>query len=188
MRLSRAFPVALALAVWPLAPAMAQFGGMPGMPGAPGGPGAPGMPGSPFGAAPPPSAPPPQCQQLITYRDEAQKQGQVLSEAGKKKAPPEESCKLFKNFLAAEGKLVKGLEENSAACGVPPEVLKQVKASHAKATQIGKQVCDMAAQGPRPAAPSLSDALGTTPVVPDTTTTKRGAGTFDTLEGSPLTR
>ena len=34
----------------------------------------------------------------------------------------------------------------------------------------------------------LGDALGTTPTVPDASQTKRGAGTFDTLQGSPLTR
>jgi hypothetical protein len=85
--------------------------------------------------------------------------------------------------------MVKGLEQNSSTCGVPPDVLKQVKASHSKASQVGKQVCEVAAQGPRPAGPSLSDALGTTPLVPDSATaTKKGQGTFDTLTGSPLAR
>ena len=125
----------------------------------------------------------------MTYRDETQKHGQALQAAGQKKVPPEDACKLFKAFLAAEGKMVKGLEEHSATCGVPADVIKQVKASHGKASQMGKQVCDSAAQGPRPTGPSLSDALGTTPLMPDTTTaTKRGSGTFDTLEGSPLAR
>ena len=184
MRLSRAFPFALALALWPLAPAMAQFGGVPGMPGSPGmGPG----PGSPFGAAP--QAPPAQCQQLLTYRDETQKHGQALQAAGKKKLPPDEVCKLFKAFLGAESKMIKGLEDNSSTCGVPAEVIKNVKASHDKAAQMGKQVCEMAAQGPRQAGPSLSEALGTTPMMPDSTgSAKRGPGTFDTLEGSPLAR
>jgi hypothetical protein len=98
-------------------------------------------------------------------------------------------CKLFKTFLSSEGKMLKGLEQNAATCGVPPEVLKQVKASHEKAAQVGKNICDAAAQGPRPAGPSLSDALGTTPMMPDSSTaTKKGQGTFDTLTGSPLAR
>src|SRR5262249_58447790 len=183
MRLSRAFPFALALALWPLAPAMAQFGGMPGMPGSPGmGPG----PGSPFGAAP--QAPPAQCQQLLTYRDETQKHGQALQAAGKKKLPPDEVCKLFKAFLGAESKMIKGLEDNSALCGVPADVIKNVKAGHSKASQVGKQVCEMAARGAQPAAPSLSEALGTTPAVPDSATASKRPGTFDTLTGSPLAR
>jgi hypothetical protein len=144
------------------------------------------MPGSPFGA--PQQGPPPACQQLLNTRDEAQKHGQALQAAGQKKASPEELCKLFKNFLASEIKMIKGLEEHGATCGAPPDVLKQVRANHSRASQVGKQVCEAAAQGPRPAAPSLSDALGTTPVVPDASTAKKGQGTFDTLSGSPLAR
>jgi hypothetical protein len=142
--------------------------------------------GSPFGAQP--QQPPPACQKLLAVRDDTQKHAQALQAAGQKKAKPDELCKLFKAYLAAESKLIKGLEEGASTCGVPPEVPKQVKGQHAKASEMGKNICDAAAQGPRQAAPTLSDALGTTPVVPDTTTTKRGAGTFDTLEGSPLVR
>ncbi len=184
MTLSRALPLVLGLAVLPLTPAAAQFGGMPGMPGSSGM--SPGMPGGGFGA---PQQPPPACQQLLSTRDEVAKHGQALHAAGQKKVPPEELCKLFKVFLAAESKMLKGMEEQSAACGVPPDVIKQVKAGHGKASQVGKQVCDAAAQASRPAGPSLSDALGSTPMVPDSTTpTKKGQGTFDTLTGSPLAR
>jgi hypothetical protein len=153
-------------------------------------PGAPGMSpgaGSPFEQQAP-RQPPPACMQLMTNRDETQKHGQALQAAGQKKAPPEEICKLFKVFLVHETKMMKGLEANSATCGVPPEVIKQVKAQHVKAEAMAKQVCDVAAQGPRPTGPSLSDALGTTPTVPDTSASKRGAGTFDTLQNSPLMR
>jgi len=184
---SRVLPLVLALAVLPLWPASAQFGGMPGMPGSgmyPGGG------GSPFDAPPPQQGPPPACQKLLALRDETGKHGQALQAAGKRKdkAQPDEICKLFKAFLASEAKMIKGLEENSQVCGVPPDTIKQVKASHEQASKIGKNVCDAAAQGPRPAGPSLSDALGATPSVPDANANKRGPGTFDTLNGSPLTR
>jgi len=192
MRVSRAVPLALALAVVPLWQAAAQFGGMPGMPGSPGmspAPGmSPGMPGMPGGAFSAPQAPPPACQELLSNRDEVTKHGKALQAAGQKKVPPEELCKLFKVFLSVEDKMLKGLEEHSATCGVPAEVLKQVKAGHSKASQMGKQVCDVAAQGPRPAGPSLSDALGATPLVPDASTTKKGSSTFDTLSGSALSQ
>jgi hypothetical protein len=187
---SRVLPLALVLAALPFGPAAAQFGGMPGMPGSPGMPGAPGMSpgaGSPFEQQAP-RQPPPACMQLMANRDETQKHGQALQAAGQKKAPPEEICKLFKVFLVHETKMVKGLEANSTTCGVPPEVIKQVKAQHTKSEAMAKQVCEAAAQGPRPTGPSLSDALGTTPTVPDTKSTKRGAGTFDTLQDSPLMR
>jgi len=38
--------------------------------------------------------------------------------------------------------MIEGLEENSATCGVPAEVISQVKFAHEKATQMGKHVCD----------------------------------------------
>jgi hypothetical protein len=185
MTLSRALPLALALAVMPLWPAAAQFGDMPGMPGSPGMSPAPGSPAMPGGAFSTPQAPPPACQALLSNRDEVNKHGQALQAAGQKKAPPDELCKLFKVFLTVETRMIKGLEEHSATCGVPTEVLKQVKAGHSKAAQMGKQICDAAAQ-PRMAGPTLSDALGSTPLVPDASTTKKGLSTFDTLQGSPL--
>ena len=163
--------------------AHAQFGGMPGMPGMPGG----GMPGG-FGAPPPQSAPPPACQQLLALRDETQKHGMAIQKANEKKASVQEACKLFKNFLAAEAKFIKGLEDNSRPCGVPPDAIKQAKEGHARAGQIGKQVCEAAAQGPRPAGPSLSDALGAGPVVPDSSKSATGGGAFDTLNGNILSR
>jgi hypothetical protein len=99
----------------------------------------------------------------------------TLQAAGEKKAPPDELSELFKTFLAA-------VQENSATCGVPSEVLKQVKEGHGKATEVGKKVYDAAAQGPRPATPSLADALGATPTLPDASAaSKKGASTFDTL-------
>jgi hypothetical protein len=183
MTVFRALPLVGLLIAVPFA-ASAQFGGMPGMPGNPG------MPGG-FGAPPQaqPQQPPPACQQLLALRDETQKHGQAIQKANEKKGTVQEACRLFKAYLGAEVKFMKGIEEHARTCGVPPEVLKQVKESHAKASQIGKQVCDAAAQGPRPTGPSLSDALGTTPTLPDTPTgsTKRG-GAFDTLSGSALQR
>ena len=195
MMLRRVLPFALMLAALPLGAVEAQFGGMPGLPGGPGMPGMPGMPGgmpeSPgmpgFGA--PQQGPPPACQKLLSARDEAAKHGQALQAVSQKKEKPpaEEVCKLFKAFVAAESKFLKSLEENSSTCGVPPDIIKQVKLSHNRSTQTTKNICDAAAQGPRPAGPTLSDALGTTPTVPDASSA-RGQGTFDTLVGSPLAR
>jgi hypothetical protein len=182
MRFCRALPLAAALAIMPLHPAAAQFGGMPGLPGSPGY----GGPGAGFGG--PPAAPPPACQQLITLRDQVQKDAGAIQAANQRKASPVEACKLFKIFLATESKMIKAIDDNSATCGLPPEVSKQVKDGHNRAAQIAKQVCEVAAQGPRPTGPSLSDALGSIPNVPDASNTKSGRGTYDTLTGNPLAR
>jgi len=172
--------VAAVLAVASAPMAQAQFGGMPGMPGAPGMGGF----GAPSG---PPAGPPPACQQLMVLRDERQKSMDALT-AAKGKADPAEACKLFKILISTESKFIQGLETNSTQCGVPATIIKQAHDGHSKALQIEKQVCDAAEQRPR--GPSLSDALNSTPVLPDADTTKstnRG-GTYDTLQGNPLAR
>ena len=117
--------------------------------------------------------------------EETERNGKAIQQANERKASVQIACRLFKNYLASEVKFIKGLEDNAKTCGVPPEAIKHVKEAHTKASQIGKEVCDAAAQGPRPAGPSLSDALGVGPIVPDTT---KPRGAFDTLSGNALAR
>jgi hypothetical protein len=134
--------------------ASAQFDGMPGLPG--GTPdGVPGVAG--FGG--PPAGPPPACRELLAMRDEVQKHGTAIQKANERRATVQEACKLFRNFLGAEAKFIKSLEENTRACGVPPDAIKQAKEGHSKASQTGKQVCDAAARGPRPAGTDPWDTL-----------------------------
>ena len=87
-------------------------------------------------------------------RDEVQKHGTAIQKANERKATVQEACKLFRNFLGAETKFIKSLEENTRTCGVPGDSIKQAREGHAKASQIGKQICDAAAQGPRPSGPT----------------------------------
>jgi hypothetical protein len=159
----------------------AQFGGMPGMPGSPGY----GGPGAGFGGRP--SGPPPKCQALMDTREQLQKHGEAISNANQKKADVKVACALFRRYIATEAKMLKMLETDGPACGAPAQVLQQVRGQHAKAQQIGKQVCDAAARGPAQAGPTLSDALGTSPSLPDTSQ-RKGAGTFETLTGNPFAR
>ena len=68
----------------------------------------------------------------------------------------------------------------------PADVLPQIKGNHGQASKVATQVCEAAKNPPRPAGPSLSDALGTSPPIPDGS--KKGAGTFETLTGNPLAK
>jgi hypothetical protein len=182
MTICRVLSLVAVLAMASAQSATAQFGGMPGMPGSPG------MGG--FGGPPaePQPGPPPACLQLMTIRDETQKNGAAIAAASKRKAEPVEACKLFKAFIASEAKFIQGMSDNMALCGVPAQAIKQYQEGHGKASLIAKQVCD-AAEHPRQAGPSLSDALNSAPVIPDTGNTKTGrGGTFDTLQGSPLAK
>jgi hypothetical protein len=86
----------------------------------------------------------------LSIRDEVQKHGTAIQKANERKATVQEACKLFRSFLAAESKFINSLEENTRTCGVPGDAIKQAKEGHSKASVIGKQVCDAAAQGPRP--------------------------------------
>jgi len=87
----------------------------------------------------------------LALRDETQKHSMAIQKANERKATVQEACKLFRSYLAAEAKFIRGLEDNSRTCGVPPDVIKQVKEGHTKASQVGKQVCEAAARVPWPA-------------------------------------
>jgi len=152
MTVCRTLLLALLIVATPLC-GSAQFGGMPGMPGIPGG-----MPRD-FGAPPPQAGPPPACRELMSLRDETQKHGMAIQKANERRGSVQDACRLFRTYLAAEAKFIKGLEDNSRTCGVPPDAIRQAKEGHAKAGQIGKQVCEAAAQGPRPTGPLLWDDL-----------------------------
>jgi hypothetical protein len=174
MRVGRAIGLVAVVVGIPLQTAVAQFGGMPGLPGS-----AP-MGSNPFGA---PAQPPAVCTELLSMRDQTQKAASAISAANERKATPQEACGLFRTFLASETKMIKAVEENGGRCGIPPDVPKQMKAGHARASDIAKKVCEVAAN-PRPSGPTLGDVFGT-PTVPDKSA-KTGGGTFDTLSGNAL--
>jgi hypothetical protein len=120
-------------------------------------------------------------------RDEVQKSANAIRRASERKESPVVACKLFRNFLGAEAKMMKAVDQHGAACGVPANVPQEMKKGHVKAQTVANTVCEAAAQGARPPAPSLSDAFSTTPVLPDNAKKERG-GAFDSLTGNVLAR
>jgi len=137
MRICRILPFAalIGVALVVAAPfgASAQIGGTPRE-----------LPGGPW---PPPVVRPSPCQELQKLGGEKQKYGVAIRRANERKASVQEACKLFEIFLAAEAKFIKGLEDNSRVCRVSSDFIKDVKERHAKASQVGKEVCNMAARG-----------------------------------------
>jgi len=130
---------------------------------------------------PPPSA---ICANFPKLRDEAKSKAEVVSSIGKRHGDRQQMCAAVQNFTAAEEKVVKFLDDNKSACGVPDQAVAQAKAMHVNTVKFRDTVC---AEGPKPKAPTLSDAIGTTPL--DTSTnTKTGRGTLDTLTGNPLAK
>jgi hypothetical protein len=145
------------------------------------------------GPAPPTGGPPggDACMKgFVPLREDAEKRGQQIKAASERHAPPDEACKLIKNFAAAETKMIKYVETNAAKCGIPPQIGDQLKKGHVNTEKMQNQVCNMAQQAAtqRPAGPSLSDVLGTSAALPEAQTVKKGGSTFDTLNGNVLTR
>lgn len=122
---------------------------------------------------------------------DAETKAKAIQAAGKRKAPPQEACKLIGAFSQSEVKMIKFVETNTAKCRIPPEAAAQMKKGHANTEQLLSKVCAVAANGggsQGPAGPSLSEALGSASL-PEAKATKRSGGsTFDTLNGNVLAR
>ena len=149
--------------------------------------------GGGMGAPPPPQASggADACMKaFLPLREEAEKRGKLIKAASDRKAPPDEACKLIKNFGVAEVKMMKYVETNSAKCGIPPQISEQLKNGHKNTEKMQTQVCGVAQQmqQARPAGPSLSEVLGSSAALPEAQTVKKGGSTFDTLNGNVLTR
>lgn len=126
------------------------------------------------------------CLEFPNMRDDVAKSFSQIRTASERKVPREEVCPMFKSAVLKEEKLLRFLEANKALCGVPPQIIVQVKTNHTQTIRIRDQVCS---NKPGPGAgPSLSDALGAPIIADDTDATKPGRGTFDTLTGNVLSR
>jgi hypothetical protein len=199
---------ALAQSPWPAAPQQSTAPAAQGSPGqgapAQSAPWPPAAQGSPGQAAPWPSSSPQQsgfpsgsgssvfgspqpqpagqCANFPKLRDDAAQKANMVQEIGKKHGDRAAMCAAVTRFYDAEQKVVKFLEDNKTACGVPNDAVQQAKVIHANTMKFKDTVC---AEGPKPKIPTLSDAITTTPV--DTPkNTKTGPGTFNTLTGNPL--
>jgi hypothetical protein len=128
--------------------------------------------------------------EFIPLREETEKRGKLIKAASDRHAAPEEACKLIGAYNQAELKMMKFVETHSAKCGIPPQVLEQLKGGHKNSESMLQKVCAAAqqAQTRAPAGPSLSEVLGSAAALPEATKTKKGGSTFDTLNGNVLTR
>ncbi len=129
---------------------------------------------------------------FIPLREETERRGKLIKVAGEKKAGPDEACKLIGNYSQAELKMMKYVKENSAKCGIPPQILEQLQNGHKNTETMQKKVCavaqQMATQQARgPAGPTLSEVLGSASA-PEAVPTRKGGSTFDTLNGNVLSR
>ena len=123
-------------------------------------------------------------------REEAEKRGKLIKAASDRHAPPDEACKLIRNYGQAEINMIKYVETNASKCGIPPQISEQLKSGHKNTETMQQKVCNVAQQQQQkgPAGPSLSEVLGSSAALPEANVTKKGGSTFDTLNGNVLTR
>jgi hypothetical protein len=158
------------------APMGAPPGGMGG-----GGMGGGGMGGGGMGGG---GNSPPCVTEFSKMREDVQKKGLAAKQASEKHVTREELCKLITLYDTAEAKWLKFTENGVSACGIPVEIVNQLKQVHSRTETAREKIC---AAGPANAAmapPSLSEALGTSR--PTLETKHTGANTFDTLTGNAI--
>jgi hypothetical protein len=138
--------------------------------------------------------PPPAAQQecvgsFTALRAEVEKRGMAAKAGGEKKATREEMCKLVTEYSVAEAKWIKFAETNMSKCGIPKQILQQLKTVHTKTTEGQKKLCSAGPAGGPAAAPTLSDALGTATLpTREAEKQRKPGGTLDTLTGPALGR
>ena len=120
-------------------------------------------------------------------REDVEKGAAGIKAASARKASREEVCPMFKSFALKEAKMLTFLETNQKLCGVPPNIITQMKTNHAATIRIRNTVCSAAPAGPG-SVPTLSDALGGPIIADDQPAKLPGRGTFDTLTGNALQR
>ncbi len=128
---------------------------------------------------------PSQCMQFPTLSQATQVKANAVQAAMKAKADRKEICRLMTVFVAQEEKVVKFLLDNKTWCGVPDQAVVAAKASHEKSIKFRDAACT---EAPEPKAPTLSDAIKTTPADTSSNIKPGRGGTFDTLTGNPLGR
>jgi hypothetical protein len=125
-------------------------------------------------------AEPPCMAEFSKLRGEVEKRGMAAKAAGQKKVGREEMCKYITTFFEAEAKWVKYTETNVQTCGIPMQIVSQLKQMHSNTEQTKTRICT-AGPAPGGGAPSLHDALDSS-----RTTSPDGAkagATFETMTG-----
>jgi len=150
----------------------------------------PPMMGGGFGPPPPPGAQGnnPCIVQFTQLRGDVEKAGKVAKAVNDKHGSREEFCKAFTNLHAAQAKWASYTQKNAKNCGIPPDVIKQLKLGEANLNKMRTNVCNGGGAAAAAAAPSLAEALGTAtlPVREGNEVAKKRGGTLDTLTGEPI--
>ena len=125
---------------------------------------------------------------FMPLREDAEKRGKLIKAASDRHAPPDEACKLIRNFSQAETKMIKYIEANASKCGISAQIGAQMKDGHKNTEAMAAKVCNVAQQmqnqprglGRSVAKRSAGSGLGARGEMRG----KKGGSTFDTLNGN----
>lgn len=158
--------------------------------GAPGGFGSAGpgaMGAGPMSARPPAGDQAACADEFQRLGGELGKRKQATDATFKRNAPPPDRCKAITEFAAAMGKMLKFVKDKRAACGIPQNLEDTLVKNNAALQTAKTKICAAGPMQGAPAAPSLSDALGTTRLpTPEATKPNLATGTLNTLTGTAL--
>lgn len=127
---------------------------------------------------------PPCVAEFTKLREDVQKKGVAAKQASEKHASREELCKLITAYGAAEVTWIKFAEKGVTACGIPVEILTQLKQVHGRTETAREKICAAGPGNAAMAGPSLSEALGTSR--PTLENKHTGSNMFDTLTGNAI--
>jgi hypothetical protein len=79
--------------------------------------------------------------EFTKLREEVEKKAMAAKAAGQRHAPRIEMCRLITNYTAAEAKWVTYTETNEQDCGIPLQIVKQLKQVHSNTEQTRVNIC-----------------------------------------------
>jgi hypothetical protein len=125
--------------------------------------------------------------EFTKLRGNVEQAGKVAKVINDRKGTREEFCKAITNLSGAQAKWVKYTTDHAKNCGIPPDVVSQLKAGATHLAKLKTNVCNGGgATAGAPPAPSLSEALGTATMPTTDDAPRRRGGTLDTLTGATI--
>lgn len=96
-----------------------------------------------------------QCDAFPQLRSDAQEKATAVRTAVQNKAERQDICVLVERFYAAEGAVVKFLENNETLCRIPEDAIKAAKANHEHTLKFRTAACAEALGTPSVGTPSV---------------------------------
>jgi hypothetical protein len=127
-------------------------------------------------------------QEFVRLKGEVEKKGLVAKAVNEKKGTREDMCGAISGIHTAQTAWVKWAQDNSKKCGIPPDIIKTLKLGQTNLAKVRSNVCSGGpATAAAPATPSLSEALGTARIPPNSVATeKKRGGVLDTMTGTAI--